>query len=67
LFLREYLQKPWIEITRRVCPCGNRHTNGRILTLCRPVLQAEVRILKGLLRSCKIELREESPLLLRRS
>ena len=55
LFRREYLQKPWEEISRRVCPCGERHTNERVMTQCKPRLQAEVRHLKQLLRRCEIE------------
>ena len=55
LFRREYLQKSWMEVTRRVCPCGNSHTQERVLLHCRPVLQAEVRHLRRLLRDCKIE------------
>jgi hypothetical protein len=49
------LQKPWEEISRRVCPCGERHTNERVMMQCKPRLQAEVRHLKQLLRRCEIE------------
>lgn len=56
LMRRHYLRKPWKEVTPRVCPCGLEHTRERVLTQCQPKLQAEVRILKRLLRDCSITL-----------
>ena len=55
LFRREYVQKSWMEITKRVCPCGHPHTKERVLMQCQPALQAEVRHLRRLLRDCRIE------------
>jgi len=60
LIRRTYLHKPWLEITRRVCPCGKSHVGVagtyRAKAECQPKLQSEVRILKRLLRECKVEL-----------
>jgi hypothetical protein len=60
LIRREYLEKPWLEITRRVCPCGRRHVGtdctNRAKAECQPKLETEVRILKHLLRDCRIAL-----------
>jgi len=60
LVRREYLNKPWLEVTRRICPCGRSHVGAddtlRTKAECQPKLQAEVRILKRLLRECKIKL-----------
>ena len=58
LMRREYLQKPWNEVTRKVCPCGKEHNEDRVRNECQPKLQTVVRILKGRLRDCKITLPE---------
>jgi hypothetical protein len=56
LMRRHYLHKSWEEVTKRVCPCAQPHTIGRVRAQCQPRLEAEARILKRLIRGCKITL-----------
>lgn len=60
LIRHEYLEKPWLEITGRVCPCGRPHAvkdcTYRTMAECQPKLETEVRMLKHLLRDCRIAL-----------
>ena len=57
LVLLVYLKHSWREITRKVCPCGDPHLDwNRVDARCQPKLEAQVRLLKRLLRDCNIEL-----------
>lgn len=62
LFRREYLGKRWLDVTRRVCPCGDSHGDpNKVFAACQPKLEAEVRILKRLLRACNIDFPPKAP------
>ena len=57
-----YLKKSWLEITKRVCPCGDSHLDSnKVVALCQPKLETQVRFLKRLLKDCDIQLTGELP------
>lgn len=56
LMRRHYLDKPWKEITARVCPCGENHNDPRVMKYCTLSLQSERRMLKRMLAELKITL-----------
>lgn len=61
LFLVTYLDEPWLNVTKRVCPCGDSHLDSnKVVALCQPKLETDVRILRRLLRDCQITLPFES-------
>ena len=65
LFLKEYLNKRWLEVTRRVCPCGKSHVGpdgtNYAKANCQRNLETVVRILKKLLRADKIDFPPKPP------
>jgi hypothetical protein len=62
LVLKLYLQKPWLEITKRVCPCGESHGDpNKVVALCQPKLDAQVVFLRRLLKRCDIQLFGQLP------
>lgn len=59
---RLYLKKKWLEIVRRVCPCGGSHLDSNsVVASCQPKLEVQVMALKRLLKKCEIQLSGELP------
>lgn len=59
---RLYLKKEWLEVTRRVCPCGAPHRDpNAVVAVCQPKIEVQVMGLKRLLKQCEIQLPGELP------
>lgn len=64
LVRKHYLSETWEQVTKAVCPCSGNHTRELVRSQCQPKIEAEVRILKRLLRDCKIVLPDEPRVLM---
>ena len=50
LFRREYLNRPWDDVTRLLCRCGQPHDDKQKLKRCQDNIETQVRNLKQVLR-----------------
>jgi hypothetical protein len=50
LFRREYLNRPWADVTRLLCQCGQPHDDKQKLKQCQDNIESQVRKLRKRLR-----------------